>query len=318
MHPVQERLKGSLVPVVTPFRAGNPTEVDTDAFAAHVHRMLAAGNDGVLVSGTTGDPTSLTAEERQTLFRIARQVVDQEERPALLLAGVGTTTLADTLAHIRRAEASGVDAVAVIAPFFVKPRAEGLVAYYREVALGTALPVVLYNFPGRSGYSLTPDVVAAIRDSAPNVIGMKETSMDFLQVSRIRKRLGPDFRLFTGSGSLAIAGAAVDTAGLISATANLVPDRVAAFWELCRTGQWAAAREAHFELLELNELLGQDSPALVKAGMARLGWMDAGMRLPLLPAQPDMVKRLFALMDAMQIGEPTASNQTTSRPAGGR
>lgn len=312
MHPIQERLQGSFVPVVTPFQAGKPDTVDEDAFARHVSRVLRAGNQGVLVSGTTGDPTSLTPEERERLFRIARQVIDEEDRPALLLGGVGTTTLADTLAHVRRAEAAGVDAVAVIAPFFVKPRAEGLIAYYREVALATDLAVLLYNFPARTGYALTPEIVAAIRESAPNVVGMKETSMDFLQVSRISLRLGPDFRLFTGSGSLAIAGAVVGTAGVISATANLVPDRVSAFWDLCRQGEWDKAREDHFDLLELNELLSQDSPALVKTGMARLGWMDSSMRLPMLSAPEDLKTRLFALMDRMGIGDPSAAKHATA------
>ena len=318
MHPVQERMRGSVVPVVTPFRPGNPDEVDVDAFAAHVHRVLAAGNDAVLVAGTTGDPTSLTPEERERLYRVAREVIDGEEKPALLLAGVGTTTLSETLAHMRRAEAAGADAVAVIAPFFVKPRAEGLVAYYREVALATDLAVVLYNFPARTGYSLTPEIVLAIRDSAPNVIGMKETSMDFLQVSRISERLGQDFRLFTGSGNLAIAGAVVGTAGVISAASNLVPDRIASLWRLCSTGQWEKAREAHFELLELTDLLGQDSPAIIKAGMARLGWIDPGMRLPMLPASQDLTTRLVALMDRMGIGEPSAADLGAARTPGAR
>lgn len=296
-------LRGSYPPVVTPFRGG---EVDYDKYAALVERQAREGSHGVLVTGTTAEPSSLTVDERAELVRVAVETVSGR---VPVVAATGSQSLAETAELTARAERAGADALLVVTPYYVKPPQEGLVRYFVEVGRRTDLPLMIYHIPGRAGVSVTPATVARIAERLPNLVGVKHAANDLEFLTEVLALLGADFRVFCGLEALSLPMLAVGAAGLMNAVGNLAPARVAALCEAVGRGDLAEARRLHFELFELNQAIFLDTnPIPLKYMMARLGLLDTPeVRLPLVPvageraAKLDEVLRRAGLLAAARV-----------------
>src|ERR687886_2490608 len=294
----QKFLRGSYPPVVTPFRGG---EVDYDRYAALVERQAREGSHGVLVTGTTAEPSSLTIDERAELVRVAVETV---ARRIPVVAATGSQSLAETVELTARAEKAGADALLVVTPYYIKPPQAGLVEYFVEVGRRTDLPVLIYHIPGRAAVSVTPATVAKIAERLPNLVGVKHAANDLEFLTEVLARLGEDFRVFCGLEALSMPMLAVGAAGLMNAVGNLTPARVAALCEAVERGDLADARRLHFELFELNQAIFLDTnPIPLKYMMARLGLLETPeVRLPLVrvdaePAgNPDDILRRAGLL----------------------
>jgi 4-hydroxy-tetrahydrodipicolinate synthase len=297
MRDARVPLRGSIVPLVTPFADG---AIDLEAFEASIERQVAAGSDGIVVTGTTGEPTSVTADERVELFRVA---VATAAGRIPVLAATGTPNQVETLRLTRDAEALGVDAVLVVCPAFVKPSQPALVQHFVTVAASTDLPTLIYNIPGRAAVGVTPQTVQAIVEEAPNVVGLKHASNDLDLVTDLLLRLGDDFALFCGLESYSYPFLAVGGAGLMSAVGNLYPEQIAKLCALVRDQQHPAALKLHRELFRLNEAVFWDTnPVPLKAMLELRGIGNGEVRPPLLPASTDLRSRLSALL-----GQPAAA-----------
>jgi 4-hydroxy-tetrahydrodipicolinate synthase len=274
----QKFLRGSYPPVVTPFRDGR---VDYDKYAELVERQAREGSHGVLVTGTTAEPSSLTADERAELVRVAVETV---ARRIPVVAATGSQSLAETVELTARAEKAGADALLVVTPYYIKPPQEGLVEYFVEVGRRTDLPLMIYHIPGRASVSVTPATVAKIAERLPNLVGVKHAANDLEFLTEVLARLGADFRVFCGLEALSLPMLAVGAAGLMNAVGNLAPARVAAMCEAVERGDLAEARKLHFELFELNQAIFLDTnPIPLKYMMARLGLLETPeVRLPLV------------------------------------
>jgi 4-hydroxy-tetrahydrodipicolinate synthase len=275
----QAALRGSYPPIVTPFRDGR---VDVETFASLVDRQVRLGSHGIVVCGTTAEPSSLTMSERVELLRVAVEVV---ARRISVVAATGSQSLAETLDLTARAEQAGADAVLVVTPYYIRPPQAGLIEYFVEVGRGTSLPLLIYHIPGRAAVSVTVETVARIADRAPNLVGMKHAVNDLELVTDVLARLGPEFRVFCGLEALSLPMLVVGAAGVMNAVGNLAPDRVAALCNVVTSGSLAEARRLHDELFELNQALFLDTnPIPLKYMMTRLGLLPAPeMRLPLVP-----------------------------------
>lgn len=276
---VQERLRGSIVPLVTPFTDGN--QVDHQALKRLIEWHIQEGSHGISVTGTTGEPSALTLEEREAVFETAVRAVGGRV-PVLL--GTGSTNLDETLRLTRRAEELGADAALVIVPYYNRPSQEGLFQHFTTVARSTNLPLVIYNIPGRTATNMEPATLKRIRDRAPNVIGVKESNRDFEQVTRVLHLLGRDFLVYSGIESLCFPMLAVGGAGHISATANLMPRAVADLYNWAAEGRWQEAQDLHYRLFPLNDVLFlETNPGPLKAAMGLAGHITPHLRLPLVP-----------------------------------
>jgi len=290
-------LEGSIVPLVTPFASG---AIDWAAFEASVERQIAAGSDGIVVTGTSGEPTSVTADERVELFRIA---VAATAGRIPVVAATGAPNQLETLRLTRDAETLGVDAVLVVCPAFVKPSQPALVQHFVTVAASTELPMLIYNIPGRAAVGVTPQTVQAIVEAAPNVVGLKHASNDLDLVTDLLLRLGDDFALFCGLESYSYPFLVVGGAGLMSAVGNLYPEQIAKLCALVRDQQHAAALKLHRELFRLNQAVFWDTnPVPLKAMLELRGIGNGEVRPPLLPASADLQSRLSVLL-----GQPAAA-----------
>ena len=281
-------LRGSYPPLVTPFRNG---AVDYDSYARLLERQIGEGSHGVVVNGTTGEPSTLSLEERKQLVRLA---VKTARRRIPVVAATGSQSHADTLELTRDAEQAGADAVLVVTPYFIRPPQRGLVEYYVDVASHSKLPVLIYHIPGRAAVNVEASTIERIVERAPNLVGMKHAVNDLTLVTQVLTRIGADFRIFVGLEELSFPMMAVGACGLMNAAANLKP---AAFAKLCEdvfAGKLDAARAAHNDLFELNQSIFFDTnPIPLKYMMRRMGLLESEEhRLPMVPATPELAARL--------------------------
>lgn len=293
--PAPANLRGSLVPLVTPFVDG---AVDYESFEAAVDRV-GTSSDGVVVTGTSGEPTSLSSDERVELYR--RAVATAAGRFPVV-AATGSPNQAEAIALTRAAGEAGVDAVMVVSPAFVKPSQEGLRAHFVAVAAATELPFLIYNIPGRAGVAVSAETVAAVADSAPNLVGLKHASTDLDLVTDLLLRLGDDFRLFCGLESFSYPFLAIGGAGLMSAVGNLFPEHVTDLCRAVREEDHAQALRLHRSLFRVNQAVFFDTnPGPLKAMMAAAGAGSDEVRPPLAPLSTETLQRVLRTLESCEV-----------------
>lgn len=287
------QLCGSIPPLVTPFKNG---EVDYATYARLVERQIAGGSHGILVNGTTSEPSTLTIEERNKLVEVA---VKTAAGRVPVVAASGSQSHADSVALSAAAEKAGADALLILTPYFIRPPQRGMTEYFIDLARRTALPVMIYHIPGRAAVNITVDTVAAIADKAPNLVGIKHAVNDLTFVTELLARMGPEFRVHVGLEDLSLPMLAVGASGLMNAVGNLAPGKIAALYEKCAAGDLPGARALHYELFELNQSVFFDTnPIPIKYMMKRLGILpNEEHRLPMVPATPELAKRLDGVLE---------------------
>ena len=285
-------LRGSYPPAVTPFKNG---EVDYDKFAEICDYMIDNGSHGILATGTTGEPSTLTTKERIELYKVA---VETTAGRVPVCAATGSQSLADTLEITKGAEKAGVDALLVVTPYYVRPPQRGLVEYYNTIGKKTGLPLMIYHIPGRTAVSVTLDTVEQIMDKTPHLVGIKHAVNDLGFVTHALDRFGFDFRIFVGLEDLSFPMLCIGACGLMNAVGNVAPRKVADLYEHTVKGNIAAARKLHYDLAELNEAVFYDTnPIAIKYIMMKLGVLDKNEhRLPMASCTPDIAARLDGVM----------------------
>ena len=306
-------LRGSLVPLVTPF--DNDLKVDYDTYASLVDRQVAGGSHGVVVTGTSGEPSSLTVSERAQLVRVA---VQASAGRLPIVAATGSESLAATVDLTRQAQAAGADAVLVVTPYYSAPPQRGLVQYFTEVGRNTDLPLLIYHIPGRAAVTISVHSVAEIADRLPTLAGMKYAGRDLGYLTDLFSRLGRDFTVFGGLEELSLPMLAVGAQGLMNAVANMLPGPVAELVHAVDLGDLSRARDLHFRLDRLNKAIFWDTnPIPIKYLLQRTGVLPvARHRLPLLPPPPELQARLDELLGELGDLVPVAVQMTA--PAAGR
>jgi 4-hydroxy-tetrahydrodipicolinate synthase len=270
--------RGSIVPVVTPFKNG---ELDLDALGQLIEWQVANGSHGISVTGTTGEPSSLTSDERKRVILAAKEAVNGR---VPFVPGTGSTNHAETLDLTRYAQEIGADAVLLITPYYSRPGQEGLFRHFDGVAKSTELPVILYNIPGRTAVNLEIDTVVRLKEANDNIIGVKESNKDFEHINRLLHRMGRDFLVYSGIELLCFPILAIGGAGYVSATGNLMPKEVARLYDLVVEGKWQEAQDLHYQMMPLNDAVFIEiNPVPVKTALGLMGKCSPEVRLPLAP-----------------------------------
>jgi 4-hydroxy-tetrahydrodipicolinate synthase len=291
MSTPQERLRGSIVPLVTPFRNG---AVDEAALTSLIEWQIASGSHGISVTGTTGEPTALTRQERERVIEHAASVINKR---VPFVAGTGSNNFEETLHYSKFAQKVGADAVLLITPYYVRPSQEGLYRHFKAVADALDIPVILYNIPGRSAINLEIDTVARLRESCRNIIGIKEANHDFSHITRLLGKLGRDFLVYSGIELLCFPVLAIGGAGYVSATGNLMPKEVAQLYNLVAANNWREAQDLHYHLMPLNDAVFIEiNPVPVKTALGMMGKISPEVRLPLAPLSPENERKLRAIL----------------------
>jgi 4-hydroxy-tetrahydrodipicolinate synthase len=268
--------RGSYTPLVTPFQEG---AIDWEAFDRLVERQVDGGGTGIVVTGTSGEPSSLSAAERAELF--ARAVSTAAGR-VIVVAAVGASDQATTLELTAAATEIGCDAAMVVAPAFVQPSQRGLVEHFVTVAGTTDLPVLLYNIPGRAAVAIEPATVIEVAKRCPNLVGVKHASADLDYVTYLTSALGEDFRLFCGLESYSYPFLAVGGAGLMNAVGNILPQALSSLCRAVESGDHTTALRLHRVLFDINKAIFFDTnPIPLKTMLAARGVCSAEVRPPL-------------------------------------
>lgn len=279
--------EGSLVAIVTPFKNG---KVDTQAFQKLLEFHIENGTQGVVPCGTTGESATLTHDEHN---QVIQQAVEVCKGKIPVLAGTGSNSTAEAIELTKHAEEIGADGSLLITPYYNKPSQQGLYEHFTAVAKETKLPIILYNVPGRTSVNMLPPVVERLAKDCKNIVGIKEASGDLMQISQVIDRCGDDFIVLSGDDGLLWPILAVGGKGVISVTANVVPDKVAALCASAAQGDMKTARQLHYELMALNDVLFMDTnPVPVKTALALMGKVSEGLRPPLSKLSSEHLERL--------------------------
>jgi 4-hydroxy-tetrahydrodipicolinate synthase len=287
------RLKGSIPPLITPFRGGN---VDYDAYAAMVEFQIREGSHGILVNGTTSEPASLSIEERNRIVDIA---IETAQGRVPIVAATGSQSLAETEQLTDHAVRAGADALLIVTPYYSKPPQRGLIDYYLRLAERHDRPWMVYHIPGRAAVSVTLDTFKALKDGSPTFVGMKHAANDLGFVTECLTTFGDDFRIFVGLEELSFPMMAIGACGLMNAVGNLRPDVLAKLCDAVWASDLATARLLHERLLEINQAVFFDTnPIPIKYMMKRLGIIPENEhRLPMAPATPELERRLDGVLE---------------------
>ena len=286
-------LRGSIPPLVTPFKRG---DVDYDRYAALVELQIKEGSPGILVNGTTAEPSTLTTEERNRLITLA---VEATAGRVPVVAATGSQSLAESRVLTEHAIEAGADALLIVTPYYIRPPQRGLVAYYLELAAGHEVPWMIYHIPGRTAVSVTLDTLKACKDGSPHFVGIKHAVNDLGFASECLHEFGHDFKVFVGLEELSFPMMAVGACGLMNAVGNLKPKVLAEMCEAVFAGDLATGQRLHNQLLEINKAVFFDTnPIPMKYMMRKLGLLENNEhRLPMMSATPDLEAKLDGVLE---------------------
>ena len=268
--------KGSLPALVTPFKNG---ALDLVALKKLVEWHVAQGSNGLVPVGTTGEsPTLSHAEHRQVVDEVVRTVAGRIP----VIAGAGSNNTAEAIELIRHAEKVGASAALVVTPYYNKPTQAGLIAHFTALHDCCALPIVIYNIPGRSVVDMSPETMGQLA-KLPRIVGVKDATGKIERVSMQRASCGADFIQLSGEDATALGFNAHGGVGCISVTANVAPRLCAEFQAATLAGDYTKALEYQDKLMPLHEAIFIE-PGLVgaKYGLSLLGLCAEEVRLPLV------------------------------------
>ncbi len=287
-----DSLKGSIPPLITPFRDG---EVDYKTYEKLVDRQIVEGSHGILVNGTTSEPATLTVAERNKTTDIA---IDIAKGRVPVVVATGSQSFAETKELTDHAVKAGADALLIVTPYYTRPPQRGIVRYYLELTKDHDVPWMIYHIPGRAAVTITLDTVKELKEMSPTFVGMKHASKDLDFVSDCLQALGNDFKIFVGLEDLSFPMMAIGACGLMNAVGNLRP---AVLSEMCQAvwdGKLAHGRALHDLLYEINKAVFFDTnPIPMKYMAKKLGIIERNEhRLPMVPATPELEKRLDGVL----------------------
>jgi 4-hydroxy-tetrahydrodipicolinate synthase len=259
-------IRGSIAPLVTPFEATG--EVDHASLINLVNWQIAQGSHGISIGGSTGEPSAQTLEERIAVIQTVAKAISNR---VPFVPGTGSAKLDETLELTAAAREIGIDAALIITPYYARPTQEALYVWYKTVAQKFPdLPILAYNVPSRTAVDIAPETVARLFHDCENFVGIKETTKDFEHFSRVLHLAGKDLIVWSGIELLGLPLLALGGAGFVSAVANLAPAAVAETYNAWVTGDFDRARELHFGVHPLVDLLFvETNPAPAKWVMAQ-------------------------------------------------
>jgi 4-hydroxy-tetrahydrodipicolinate synthase len=286
---------GAMTALVTPLAGGR---IDEPALRRLVDEQLAAGIDGLVAVGTTGESPTLSHAEHVDVVRI---VVDAAKKRVPVIAGAGSNATHEAESLARECRAAGADGLLLVTPYYNRPTQDGLIQHFRAVAQAGGLPVLLYNVPGRTGCDLLPETVLRLAE-VPNIVGIKEATGNPVRAQQILARVRSGFVVLSGDDLTALPLFVLGARGVISVTSNVAPSLVAELWDAAQAGDYARARELHYRILPLSEaLLSETNPIPTKAALAMMGKINPEIRAPLYPMTAAGAERLRAELQQLRL-----------------
>jgi 4-hydroxy-tetrahydrodipicolinate synthase len=297
-------LMGCGTALVTPFRRDG--SVDEPALRALVNWQIESGISFLVPAGTTGEASTLSDEE---WLRVTEVVVETSAGRVPVFAGCTHNSTREAVTRVQRlSQIPGLTGVLTANPYYNRPGQEGQYQHFRAVAEATPLPVLLYNIPGRTGTNLEPATVLRLAQ-LKNVVGIKESSGNIVQIADLLTSAPPTFKVFAGDDSLALPVIALGGAGLISVASNALPEQMSAMVNAALADDWATARRINCQFFRLMQAhFWEPSPAPIKAVLAALGRCEEVLRLPMVPVSNPTRSKLQTLLSELGLLTSVTTN----------
>jgi 4-hydroxy-tetrahydrodipicolinate synthase len=284
------KFHGTGVAVVTPFNADGT--VDYDGLKNLINYLVEGKVEYLVSLGTTGEASTLNKSEKKKIWEFTAEI-NNGRLP--LVAGIGGNDTAEVAQSIKDFEANGYDAILSASPYYNKPTQEGIYQHYKAVTEATALPILLYNVPGRTASNVSPETTCRLANDFKNIIGTKEASGNFDQFNQIMRDKPADFMLISGDDPVALPMISLGAVGVISVIGNALPKQLSDMIRLALKGDFSAAALLHLNLIEFTrQMFAEGNPAGVKAALKQLGVCDDHVRLPLVKVSDELRQAIIA------------------------
>lgn len=286
------KYQGLYTAIITPFKNN---EVDYDALKALVEAQIAAGVDGIVPVGTTGESPTLTHSEH---MEVIRRTIEFAAGRCQVIAGTGSNSTVEAIEMTKEAAAMGADGTLQVCPYYNKPSQEGLYQHFKAIAESTDLPVLLYSIPGRSVIEIAVDTVARLAADCPTIVAIKEAGGSVERVNQLVQALPADFSILSGDDGLTVPFISCGAVGLVSVTSNVAPAEMKELVTAALSGDGKRALELQKKYYPLMKgLMSLDTnPVPIKAALALRGDISWEIRLPLVPLAPEKHDKLAQLL----------------------
>jgi 4-hydroxy-tetrahydrodipicolinate synthase len=286
---------GVITALVTPFRND---AIDEAALRRLVEEQIAAGVDGLVPVGTTGESPTLTSEEH---IRVVKVVVEAAKKRVPVIAGTGGNSTREAIELSQAAREVGADGMLQVTPYYNRPGQDHLYRHFKAIVEAVPLPTILYNVPSRTGCDLLPETIARLCE-LPQIVGVKEATGSALRAMQVIARVGDRLPVLSGDDAVAFPLFALGARGVISVVSNVAPADMSAMWDAAAAGNWQRARELHYKLLPLSEgLFVEVNPIPVKAALAMMGRIADELRPPLYPLAGGHREKLRAALAELKL-----------------
>ena len=279
--------EGCGVALVTPFNSKN--EVDYFELKRLIEFQIASGVRAIIILGTTGESSTISMKEREKIIKFS---VFVSAGLVPIIVGCGSNSTETAKGFVLQAKRLGADGALVVTPYYNKCNQDGLIVHYKTIANQSKFPIILYNVPSRTGVNIAPETALKLSQNK-YIVGIKEASGNFAQITKLLNILPPSFAVYSGDDSLTLSMLSLGAKGVISVTANAYPSMVQTLCDFAFKSDFLNARRIHRELLSINEALFLDvNPICIKKYMNLLGFNVGKPRLPLLEANTIISKKL--------------------------
>ena len=287
---------GVCTALVTPF---SDDTIDYGILRKLLQFQIDSGIKAVVISGTTGEASTLSDQEKIELLRESKSFVDDQ---LLVIAGTGSNNTKHAISLSKSAEENGADGLLVVSPYYNKATAAGLIKHYTAIAQSVHIPVIIYNVPSRTGVDIPVEVYKELA-KIENIAGVKEASTDINKILKIRSVCGSNFPIWTGNDQMTVPAISLGCKGTISVMSNILPALTKEMTDAALSGDYSKAREIQMRTYPLCEsLFSEVNPIPVKAAMKLIGYDCGNCRLPLSELSNDnydlLKKQLKNLLDS--------------------
>ena len=279
--------KGIATALITPFKNG---KVDVEAFQNILDYQYDNGVDAVVVLGTTGEPATMSQEEKDLVITLA---VKRLKGKIPIIVGAGSNCTESAISACKNAEKLGADGLLVVTPYYNKCTQEGLVAHYGEIAKSTILPIICYNVPSRTGVNMLPQTFAKLASEYDNIVAVKEASGNMEQIEQYLRLVRGKAHVYSGDDALTVPITAMGGSGVISVASNVFPAYFAKTAHLALDGDIKKASKMQLDALPIiSALFCEVNPIPVKKAMEIRGYCEGELRLPLTDMTDKNAKKL--------------------------
>jgi len=283
--------RGTGIALVTPFDSkGRPDRKGLQRIIDHV---VQGGVEFIVALGTTAETPTLSKEDRMEVLELVKEGLDGR---LPLWCGMGGNDTRELLEQLSAFDLKGVDALLSVTPYYNRPSQDGLYAHYRELALATDHPIVLYNVPARTGCSLLAETTLRLADDFKNIVATKEASGDWMQIMEIMRSKPADFKVYSGDDAISLPLLSLGLDGVVSVVGNAWPQTFGQMVRHALAGESTEARQLHYQMLPLmTAVFREGSPAGIKFILQSMGLCEDHLRLPLVGISTRLQNELIEL-----------------------